>query len=94
MLRTCRDDGNGHLYRPKQIGLLGETIGPEPFDIPHSFVNGVVSLFPGGMSCFAVGCAVDDHQTSFGNGQLHQGWFADNGELQRPQIGDDALQAA
>lgn len=62
VLRTRRDDRNAHFDCSEQVGFLWETVGPEPFDVPHRFVDGIVPLFACGVSRFAVRRAVDYHQ--------------------------------
>ena len=94
VLRTRRDDRNAHFDCSEQVGFLRETVGPEPFDVPHRFVDGIVPLFACGVSRFAVRRAVDYHQASFGDGQLHQRRFAHDREFQRAQVGNDAFESA
>ena len=93
MLRSGRDDRHAHLDRTEQVGHLRETVRAEPLDVLHRLVDRVVPLLARRVSGFAVRRTVDDHQSAFGDGQLHQRRFADDREFQRPQFRDHAFES-
>ena len=93
MLGAGLNDRDAHFDGAEQFGHFRKTERTEPFDIPDGFIDGIVTLFAGGMTGLAVGGTVEDHQTPFGDGQLHQGGFTHDGELDRTQLRDNQFQS-
>ena len=93
VLRACLNLGDAHLHRSEQVGLTGEELGAEPMDVGQCFVNGIDAFIAGGMSCFAVGSAVQDHQSFLCHGGLHLGGLSDDGDIHLRQAGQGFLDA-
>ena len=92
VLRSGRNDRDGHLDRPEQFRHLRETVTPEPLDVLHGLVDRVVAFLARRVARTSARRAVDDHQSPFGDGQLHLRGLADDGEVERTQLGQHAFQ--
>lgn len=93
VLRARLNLGDTHLHRSEQVGLKGEEVGAEPVYVGQCFVDGIDAFIAGSMSRFAVGGAVQDHQSFLCHGGLHLGGLADDGDIHLRQAGQGFLDA-
>ena len=94
VLRARLNLGDTHLHRSEQVGLTREEVGAEPVDVGQCFVDGIDAFIAGGMSCFAVGGAVQDHQSFLCHSGLHLGGLSDDGDIHLRQAGQGFPAAA
>ena len=82
-----------HLDRTQQGRHLGEAVAAEPGDVVQYLIDGIVALVAGGVPGASGGGHVEHHQSLFGNGGLHLGRFAHQGEADGRQFGQHAFDA-
>ena len=88
------DLGDGHFHRSEVLGHLGETVGPEPFDVRKCLIQCVDAFFPGGLPAPSGRHAVEDQQPPLRDGHLHPGRFADDAEVHGAGLREDPFNAA
>ena len=92
MLRPRGDHRDAHLDRAKIFRDPREAEVTEPIDVRQRFIDGIHTFFPGGMTAFPPGHAIQHHQSLLRHGHIHSRGLPYHPEVDIPDILEEKVE--